>query len=65
MDESTAWTVNEYIAKWYRSRERDGDSEYMAGFRFGIAKMSADLLGRPYREVKEALERGELRESPR
>jgi hypothetical protein len=59
--ERSVETLDLYIKAWYRSRDRDGDSEFMAGVRQGYGKMIASLMGVSYRKVKEALERGELR----
>ena len=50
----------ELVEKWKRSRNRDGDSEFMAGRRAGWIDDLAFLLGRPWGEVRDALERGQL-----
>lgn len=50
----------ELVEKWKRSRNRDGDSEFMAGRRAGWVDELTFLLGRPWGEVRDALERGQL-----
>lgn len=52
--------ILEMVEKWKRSRTRDGDSEFMAGRRAGWIDGISMLGGKPWKDVRDALEKGEL-----
>jgi hypothetical protein len=51
--------ILKYVARWKQSRARDED-DFMSGARMGWCQLIADLLDRPYNEVRTALEKGQM-----